>query len=64
MEVDEDRIGAALQAAGLDLGIDGAERAIEIVHEHSAHGVDHEHVRAVGRLEQPGAAALARLWGS
>ena len=51
----------AVRSTGEILGIDGAERAIEIVHEYSAHGVDGEHVRTVGRLEQPGAAAW-RFW--
>ena len=36
--------------------LDGAERVVEIAHEHAAHGVDHEHVGAVRRLEQAGAA--------
>ena len=27
--------------------VDGAERIVEVAHEHAAHGVDHEHVGPV-----------------
>ena len=50
-----------LEPASLDLPVDGAERVVEIAHEHATHGVDHEHVGAVRRLEQAGAACPARL---
>ena len=43
--------------AGRELGVDGAERVVELGHEDAAHGVDHQHVRAVRRLDQSRAAA-------
>src|SRR5262249_18437749 len=54
MEIDEARVGAAFEAASLDLAVDGAEGVVQVAHEHSTHGVDHEHVGAVRRLEQAG----------
>ena len=57
MKIDEDGIGATLQAAGFELMVDGVEGAIEIAHEHAAHGVHHEHVGAVRGLVKTGTPA-------
>ncbi len=52
MEIDENDVGARLQAARRDLAIDGAKRTIELRHEHTTHGVDDEHIHAVARLHE------------
>ena len=50
MEVDQNRVGSLLQAAGGQFRIDGAKRIIEFGHEDAAHGIDDEHVRAARAL--------------
>ena len=58
VHVEDDRVRATLERAGGDLVVHGTERAIDLGHEHAPHGVHHQHVHAVLRLEQ--ARAFAR----
>ena len=51
VQVDDDRVGAGFERAGGNLALDRCERVVERVHEDAAHGVDHEHARAVLRLD-------------
>ena len=46
VEIDQDRIGAAFQRASRQFGVEGAERTIEVGHEHAAHRVDDQHLGA------------------
>ena len=57
VHVDDDGVGHALERAGGKLALDRRERVVERVHEDAAHGVDHQHARAVARLDQRRAAA-------
>ena len=62
VEVDDDRVGPVLQPARADLGVDRAERAVELGHEDAAHGVDDQHLGA-GRGLEHGGAAPRRAFG-
>ena len=55
VEVDEDGVGALLEFAGCDLGVDGAEGAVEFGHEDAAERIDDEHVGAVAGFVEAGA---------
>ena len=57
VEIDEDGVGLLAQRAGVDGGLDGAERIVDRVHEDAAQRVDHQHAMAVAALDQIGAAA-------
>ena len=57
MDVDDDRVGVALERAGGKLALDRRERIVERIHEHAAHDVDHQHAGAVLGVDQRGAAA-------
>ena len=56
MHVDDDGVGVAAERAGGEFALDRGERIVERVHEDAAHGVDHQHARAVLGLDHGGAA--------
>ena len=57
MDVDDDGVGGFAQRARHQLAVDGGERIVERVHEDAAHGIDHQHARAVLGLDHGRAAA-------
>ena len=57
MDVDDDRVGVALERAGGKLALDRGERIVERIHEDAAHDIDHQHARAVLGVDQRRAAA-------
>ena len=57
MHVEHDGVGAGFERAGGEFTLDGSERIVERVHEHAAHGVDHQRALAVFGVDQSGAAA-------
>ena len=57
MDVDDDRVGGALERAGGQLALDRGERIVERIHEDAAHDIDDQHARAVPGLDQRRAAA-------
>ncbi len=61
MEVEKDGVGPGLEPACFELTLDRGERIVEIRHEYAAHRIDHEHIHAVRRLEQPRALARRTL---
>ena len=59
MDVHDDRVGIALERAGVEFALDRRERIVERIHEDAAHDVDHEHTRAVLGVDQRRTAARA-----
>ena len=62
MDVDDDGIGGFAQGARHELAVDGGERIVERIHEDAAHGIDHQHARAVLGLDH-GRATARRAGG-
>jgi hypothetical protein len=57
VDIDDDGVAHGPERAALQLGVDGGEGVVQRVHVHAAERVDHQHALALGRVEEPGAAA-------